>query len=393
MFVLGCGSDTALQPPPGDGAPVDGLTTGDDGPRPVRPWSIVGDATGIQRLERFGANLFEGVGGYYIIGSCTGADDANNVTSQGSDGHTLRAPGSCPGAPFSLAVTGDNPYHVTISIGPLPAAYRTLSVPLDPRKDLLDAFAFAGSAYQVGCGTSFQPRSGSGAAFATIPTPCTIPNVGGVGLARVVPVPGSGEIAGPLGTIRRRILSGDAKELDFFNHPGTNNIEVGFADPFAQSIPAGTVVHLEELIELVDPAVVPPVTRHEVEGRTFGHEIGRREGEGWSADTNLDRQGFLAFGPYLSLSPGAFTADFRLLVDNNTADDLEVVRIEAAETATGHVLAKREIRRRDFAAANAFQDFSLSFGAPGGTGEIELRTFWYDRAYVRQDRVELHWPQ
>jgi hypothetical protein len=130
------------------------------------------------------------------------------------------------------------------------------------------------------------------------------PRVGSVGVARVVPAPGFGEITGPLGTIRRRIVSGSAKELDFINHPGTNNIEIAFTNDFNQTIPAGTVVQLVEDIELVDPAIAPPVTRHEVEARTFGHGVGRAEADGWSANTNQDAAGYLAFGPYLSLSPG-----------------------------------------------------------------------------------------
>jgi hypothetical protein len=359
----------------------------------ARPWSIVADGTGIQRIERYGANVGEGVGGYYIIGSCTGSDDANNVTSQGSDGHTLHAPGNCPGAPFSLVVTGDNPYHVSIQIGPLPTAYRTLSVPLDPRKDLIDNFAFDGNAYQVGCGTSYQPRTGSGAAFDTIPRPCVIPDVGSVGVARVVPAPAWGEITGPLGTIRRHITSGDAKELDFINHPGTNNIEIAFTNDFSQTIPAGTVLHLEEDLELVEPAVVPPTTHHEAEARIFGHEIGRAEADGWSAATSLDPSGYLAYGPYLSLSDGHFDAEFRLLVDNNTADDLAVVRIEASDSTTGHILAKRDIHRMEFTAAATYQDFALGFDSPGGTHPVELITYWYDRAYIREDRVVLHWPR
>jgi hypothetical protein len=377
----------------GDGG-VDATDANPDGPgtTPGSPWTFVSDATGIQRIERYHANLFEGVGGYYIIGSCTGADDNNNVTSQGSDGHTLRAPGSCPGAPFSLTITGTNPYHVKIQIGPLPVAYRTLSVPLDPNKDYFDRFQFAGTSYQVGCGTSFTTRSGSGATFDSIPRPCTIPNVGSVGVARVVPLPAWGEISGPLGTIRRTITAGNAQELAFINHPGTNNIEIGFNSNFATTLAAGSILTLEEDITLADAAVTPPTTRHDVETLAWGHQVGRLEIDGWSADTNLDPAGFMAFGPYISLSPGAFQADFRLLVDNNNADNLVVARIEARDSTANQILAQRDLRRTDFTSAATYQDFALPLSSAGNGHRIEFRTYWHDRSYVRQDRLTLHWP-
>src|SRR5262245_48240432 len=103
--------------------------------------------TGIFDIRWNGVNLTQGVGGYYIIGSCTGADNQENVASVGSDGHTLTAPGSCPGAPFSLQVTGNNPWTVEITIGPLPVDYTTLSVPLDPAPQYFDSFSFDGTSY------------------------------------------------------------------------------------------------------------------------------------------------------------------------------------------------------------------------------------------------------
>lgn len=222
--------------------------------------AIVADGTGIQRLEWDGVDLFQGVGGYYVIGSCSGADDAgSNVVSQGSDGRTLSAPGDCPGAPFSMTIEGLHPIRVSIEVGPLPVDYRTLSVPLDPTKPAFDAFAFDGDRYEVGCALSWKERAGSGARFDSIPLPCEIPDLGGVGVARVRPLGAWGEITGRFATIRRRIVSGDAQELAFINHPGTNNIEIGFNANFADVLPAGTVVRLEEEIEVGPPPSVAAV--------------------------------------------------------------------------------------------------------------------------------------
>ena len=91
------------------------------------------DNTGIHYIDWEGTNILDGVGGYYIIGSCTGADDENqNVISLGSDGQTLHSPGVCPGAPFSFQFSGSFPLLVSISVGPLPVDYRSLSVTFDP---------------------------------------------------------------------------------------------------------------------------------------------------------------------------------------------------------------------------------------------------------------------
>lgn len=353
------------------------------------------DATGIQHLRVDGVDVLAGVGGYYIIGSCTGADDANNnVTSQGSDGTTLRAPGSCPGAPFSLTVSGANPFHVSISIGPLPVAYRSLSVPLDPVKVFFEEFAFDGDAYQVGCGTSYSPRSGSRARFDTIPLPCTIPGVGGVGVARVRPTPAWGEITGPVATVRRTLLGGSGEELVFINHPGTNNIELGFNDDFSTTIPQGTVVTLEEEILVTGPGTTwaeRTSWTFEVEGPFMGHDIGRAQADGWSADTNVDAAGMLAYGPYApDLAVGSYQASFVMLVDDNSADSLVVAHLDVTDYDDGGaVLAQRDVRRTEFAAAFAMQGFTVPFTSPGVGHRLELRIRWLDRAYLRADRIDV----
>jgi hypothetical protein len=359
---------------------------------------VVADDTGIQELWYDGVNLFSGVGGYYIIGSCTGADDANNVTSGGSDGRTLRAPGSCPGAPFRMEISGTDPIRVSIEIGPLPVAYRTLSVPLDPVKTYFTEFSFDGASYEVGCGVSYSRRSGSGGRYDTIPTPCTIPGVGGVGVARVSPAPGWGEITGPVATIRRTFLSGDAGELAFINHPGSNNIEPGFNPDFRSTIPAGTVVRLEEEIRVTAPRTGWPEHswRFEAEGAAMQHEIGRAEGDGWSANTAADATGTLSYGPYArDLPAGRYEAVYRMMIDNNSADSLVVLRVDVNDYGMstpgcgGCTVAARDIRRTDFAAAGAYQEFVLPFTWPGIGHALEMRTYWQDRAYVRQDWVEV----
>jgi Domain of unknown function (DUF4214) len=223
-----------------------------DGP----PVDFAFNNTGIQRIVSGGVDMLGGFGSYYIIGSCTGADDpGQNVVSIGATGSTLFAPGSCPGPPFSIVVTeiAQNAVHVSLVIGPTPVEYRGFSVPLDTRKSSFSNFMTSADGYGVGCGNGYEPRGGGGDRFDAIPTPCFIPAAGPVGTARFNPVPAWGEVSGELGTIRRTVISGDARELYFYNHPNTNNIEVSFTTD--GNLPAGSTLRLEEDIVVTPPAV------------------------------------------------------------------------------------------------------------------------------------------
>ena len=161
-------------------------------------------------------------------------------------------------------------------------------------------------------------------------------------------------------------------------------------------LPAGTVVRLEEEITVHEGRGVPPgrTWSFEAEGPEMGHGVGRAEADGWSAGTSDDDAGYLCFGPYAADVPaGTFEARFRLMVDDHRADSLAVVRIEVSdyggrEGGCGDcILARRDIRRTDFTAAAAYQDFPLRFTSPGLGHPLELRTYYMDRAYIRQDRV------
>jgi len=217
------------------------------------------DQTAIHAITVGGVNLVEANGGYYIIGTCTGADDElQNVISRGSDGSTLHAPGTCPGAPFSISYAGTNPLRVSITVGPLPVDYKGLSVPFDPHQAYFTDFRFSGSGYLVGCADTWSSRTGSGGPYTSIPQPCTIPGHGSVGLARVTAVPDGlwAQIQGPHATIRRVVLSSNLRELFFVRHPYTHNVELSWGiEPLSSShLPAGSVYHLEEDLYILEPA-------------------------------------------------------------------------------------------------------------------------------------------
>jgi hypothetical protein len=121
----------------------------------------------------------------------------------------------------------------------------------------------------------------------------------------------------------------------------------------------------------------------------MGHNVGRRDGDGWSANTNDDAKGYMLFGPYTTDVPaGPRTATWRMMIDNNTADTLVVVRLEVNDHSAGeNVIASRDVRRNQFSAAFQYQDFSLAFLAPGADHQLEFRVYWNDYAYIKVDKV------
>lgn len=121
-----------------------------------------------------------------------------------------------------------------------------------------------------------------------------------------------------------------------------------------------------------------------VVGPAIGHNNGRADGVGWSANGTQDSPGFLSFGPYeTGLSAGEWTNTWTMKIDNNTADNTNVVRLEVFDTEDGSILASKDISRQQFMGANHFQDFSLQFTNVNPGHRLEFRTYWYGAAYIQ----------
>lgn len=184
------------------------------------------------------------LGTLYLIGSCTGADDDDNVVSlqeKMKDGAR-----GCAGSDYVLEIEKiqENAARVYVEIE-LATNYKLLSLPFDsPGKAVFNRFAFSNSGYEVGCGNSWSSRGGSGDYFTSIPQPCFIPGAGPVGAARSRGRISWGEISGPAATLRRTPLGGNYSRLFFYNHPHTNNIEIGFPE----NLRAGAVIAYSEEI-------------------------------------------------------------------------------------------------------------------------------------------------
>ncbi|MGI8967394.1 MAG: hypothetical protein ACR2H1_15100 [Limisphaerales bacterium] len=118
----------------------------------------------------------------------------------------------------------------------------------------------------------------------------------------------------------------------------------------------------------------------------LSHQIGRSDAVNtWSANTAQDGPGFLCYGPYTStLRKGPNDAGFYLMIDNNSADNLTVVNLDVYDVTTGQILATKAVTRREFTATWTYQAFHLNFYVPNWNHVIEFRTYWYDKAYIRE---------
>jgi hypothetical protein len=130
-------------------------------------------------------------------------------------------------------------------------------------------------------------------------------------------------------------------------------------------------------------------TRWEGEGPALSHKTGRLETDGWLCQTGIDAANdHMIYGPYdASIPQGPNVAEFRMKIDNNTANNDPVVDIDVRNATTGTVLATRTITRQQFPIASNYTNFTLPFNMPANDQSIELRVYWRGAAYTKVDWV------
>jgi plastocyanin len=126
----------------------------------------------------------------------------------------------------------------------------------------------------------------------------------------------------------------------------------------------------------------------------IGHLVGRAEGDGWAANMTQDVQpGFLQYGPYYAgLEPGDHIATWSFMIDNNTADNAQQMRLEVVDADNnGAVISSRTITRKQWKQPGRYEYFSVPFRLdPALKGHrLEFRAYWYRGAYIRQGKVGL----
>jgi len=130
-------------------------------------------------------------------------------------------------------------------------------------------------------------------------------------------------------------------------------------------------------------------SRWEAEGLSMGHNTGRPETDGWLCQTSIDapRQ-HMVYGPYYNgLPAGPNVAEFRLKIDNNTANNDSIVDIDVRNATTGQTLAARTLTRLEFPIAGDYTQFTLPFTMPAANQSVEFRVYWYGTSYTKVDWV------
>lgn len=329
-----------------------------------------------------GLNILTG-GGIYGICSLTGADnpDTNWATGQGIGGYMYnpRQTSRGPQYQFSFGQRG-NTLDFQFLQWNYPASIAITSFAVDMHKRAVDNWAFSGNRYQWQHTSRDNGRwfNGNANTYASIPPITT--SWGWVGLAVPEGKPSWLEARGTVATIRLNLGTTEKlKQSAFYNHSGTNNIEVDFTrmDPGQRVGVAGSLV------------VTPNATRYiRFENESdFGHQAGYAEGDGWVVTTRNPANTFASYGPYTSGHSGNRTATFRLRIDNNSSDNASLLQLDVS--SGGRILAQRTLTRRQFTRAGQYQDFDLGFNARPDQA-LEFRTYLLRAAAtVKQDSVTL----
>lgn len=120
--------------------------------------------------------------------------------------------------------------------------------------------------------------------------------------------------------------------------------------------------------------------------------IGRPDVENsWSVNADQNQQGYMQYGPYTTqINAGKHIAMWLLMIDDNSHDDFEMIRLEVNDySANQTLLESKKITRKQWDNAWTYQCFFLPFEIDSSRigNKLEFRIWWYGKAYIRQQRV------
>lgn len=139
-----------------------------------------------------------------------------------------------------------------------------------------------------------------------------------------------------------------------------------------------------------DTVLIRPGLKIRYEAEDSSHHLtGNATSDAWRVTVLDQTNTYMSYGPYATMPDSAnMTAKFRMRVDNNTAGDIQLVRIEVYDSNSNTIKAYRDVRRHDFNSAWGYQDFDLTFDGDS-SGLYEFRVFYYGYSLVDLDYVEV----
>jgi hypothetical protein len=130
----------------------------------------------------------------------------------------------------------------------------------------------------------------------------------------------------------------------------------------------------------------PSVLRFQAEyPEQIEHEIGRRNGIAWSADSAQDKPGYLTNGPcVIDAVDGRHRVTWRLMTDSveGNGDEIAVLDVSSG----GKVLASKSVTRKSLGSPSTWKDVSLTFKTEGQK-TLEFRTYWTGKSNLQVDHV------
>jgi hypothetical protein len=107
----------------------------------------------------------------------------------------------------------------------------------------------------------------------------------------------------------------------------------------------------------------------------IGHVYNATE---WQVTVADPEGAYMTYGPYATDAPlkTDLLITFTLAVDNNNADDLEILTLDVHDTASNRVLTNWTLHRNDFEAAGTPQNFQLFFTTPSAAARLEYRVYY-----------------
>ncbi len=129
---------------------------------------------------------------------------------------------------------------------------------------------------------------------------------------------------------------------------------------------------------------------YQAESGGLYHVTGFQTSNGWRATVNCAHDTYLTYGPYATNIPtGNQTARFWLSVDNNTADNSPIARIEVTDATAGTVLAQQLLTRQQWTATNIYKPFDLAFNNATAGHQLEFRVYYVWYSQLDHDKTEI----
>ncbi|WP_053372293.1 GxGYxYP domain-containing protein [Paenibacillus sp. FJAT-27812] len=151
-----------------------------------------------------------------------------------------------------------------------------------------------------------------------------------------------------------------------------------------------TPVEMVGLIKEQVPQVSTDVPNKVYQAETdFGHQTGKADGDGWSANAAEHAAGHMLFGPGASDIPaGHHQVKVKAMIDNRDADNSRVLNLDIYDATDNRVVAEKAVLRSQFRKAGDYQNLVMESDFVQGHS-YEFRV-WYDgNASVKIDSVSV----